>query len=427
MVVKLFGFEPLQDLEHHYKWRHGVDVFLSSLVAVHFLQDSLTTRDLCELVACLEGTIQFRSPDEVTGKTATEDLFDRLVQVNLELELNMTEAAMELACQQAADLHNRLLGSFVSHDPQIFLDHTWSMLPEENTTLRRTYLYSLNDFYSAVMDMRNFMDSLEHMVLCSSFRGIPPTWEMEEFQRFFVRNHRLGITYLRCKLLGLGIVVAFATLTGGANVPKSLFFGDLQPKRSTMTTATDESNSSTTTKNSTISVGTEDSNDNDNTNSTTTAKATLSIPFAPKPANSRNQQRAATQVMEGAQSQVFCLGDGLPTLENIASDCQPQIYEILKEGRQLETAFDHRHAPISAFVYGTLGEARQNEALELCIYPMTEESSWSLLELLPLDLVKAAGREVANVAVARTHLVYNVMMLLGKRQKQREMGVWRDE
>ena len=373
MVVKLFGYKPNLDLETFYQWKHGMDVFLSCLVAVQYLQDALDLKQLAELITCLEGTINFRTPDKTTGHTAVEQLFHRLTAVNTEYKLGLTETEMELACQQSADLHNRLLGSFVTHDPQTFLDHTWSLLPEQNINLRKTYLYSLNDFYSAVMNMKDFMVNSKTLVMYSSFRGIPPTWEMEEFQRLFQNNHDLGLAYLSSMLSGVGIIVAFATLTGGADVPKSLFFGDLQNRSSSSTTQQQEEGEGGST-----------------------------------PTNVR--------------SNPFCLGDGLPRLMEIADDCKPQIYDILKEGRLVETTFDHRNAPISAYVYGTLGEREQQHVLEHCIYPMTTESSWALLELLPIDLVKAIAREVANVAVSRTHLVYDVLMELSQRHKLNEMG-----
>ena len=369
MVVKLFGYQPNLDLESFYQWKHGMDVFLSCLVAVQYLQDSLSLKQLAELITCLEGTIHFRPSDPTTGHTAIEQLFHRLTAVNSEYMLELSDVEMELACQQSADLHNRLLGSFVTHDPRTFLDHTWSLLPEQNINLRKTYLYSLNDFYSAVMNMKDFMVNSKTLVMYSSFRGIPPTWEMEEFQRLFQNNHDLGLAYLSSMLCGVGIIVAFATLTGGADVPKSLFFGDLQSRSS----------------------------------------------------SSSQGEEIDPQLQQGpdgstsVRMNAFCLGDGLPRLLNVADDCKPQIYDILKEGRQGETTFDHRNAPISAYVYGTLGESEQNMVLGHCIYPMTKESSWELLERLPMDLTKAIAREIANVAVSRTHLVYNVLTELAQR------------
>ena len=52
---------------------------------------------------------------------------------------------------------------------------------------------------------------------------------MQNFHSRFLENHAAGLAYLKTISLGLGIIAAFATLTGGADVPKSLFFGDLQP------------------------------------------------------------------------------------------------------------------------------------------------------------------------------------------------------
>jgi hypothetical protein len=88
--------------------------------------------------------------------------------------------------------------------------------------------------------MRKFTAAYGEMVTYASFRGIPPESEIQEFHNLFHRNHRLGLDYLKVRTLGLGTIVALATLTGGADVPKSLFFGDMQPNdRAQMTCLTD--------------------------------------------------------------------------------------------------------------------------------------------------------------------------------------------
>jgi hypothetical protein len=348
MVASVFGYKANEDLEELiFRWRHGMDVFLSAIVAVNFLREKLTRKQLAELLACMEATIPFRRSDE-SGELPVEKLYHRLAQVNEEHALGFSEAELELSCQQAADLHNRYLGNFAttSTDSHKYLDHLWSILPERYTTLRRHTLYSLDDFYFAVLDMRKFTASYEKIITYATFRGVPPESKIQEFNTLFLRNHHLGLEYLKIRALGLGTIVAFATLTGGAHVPKSLFFGDTQPNRN---------------------------------------------------------------------AQMSCLADGLPELESIASDCNPQVYHILSKGRGADTTFDHRNAPVAAFVYGTLGETGVATTFENCVHPMTAESSWTLLESLPNDLVGTVGRAIANVAMSRAGLMNEILGELAER------------
>jgi hypothetical protein len=344
MVASVFGHEVNVDLEELVsRWRHGMDVFLSAIVAVKFLGGKLTKKHLTEFLACMESTILFR--DE-SGGSPIDRLYHRLVQVNEDHAVGLSEAELELSCQQAADMHNRYLGNWATNDSQNYLDHLWSLLPEQYTSLRRHALYSLDDFYFAVLDMRRFMASPELMDMYTMFRGIPHETEIQEFHTCFLRNHRLGQDYLKIRSLELGTIVALATLTGSANVPKSLFFGDLQPN---------------------------------------------------------------------SKAQMTCLADGLPELGSIASDCDPQIYQIMSKGRGAHTTFDHRNAPVAAFVYGTLGKAGLETACDHCVHPMTVESSWTLLESLPYHLVETVGHAVASVAMSRAGLVNEILRELAER------------
>jgi hypothetical protein len=349
ILTRVFGYEANADLkELTLHWRHGLDVFLSAILAVNFLRERLTRKQLTELMACMEATIPFRErePDE-PDEVPVDKLYYRLVQVNEEHALGFSEAELELSCQQAADLHNRYMGNFATPNSHEYLDHLWNLLPEHYASLRRHAMYSLDNFYFAVLDFRKFAASVPE-VMFASFRGIPPELEIQEFQTSFLRNHRLGLDYLKFRTLGLGTIVALATLTGSAHVPKSLFFGDMQP--------------------------------ND-------------------------------------KAQMTCLADGLPELESIASDCDPQMYHILSKGRGANTTFDQRNAPVAAFVYGTLGEGGLETAFKHCVYPMTVESSWTLLESLPSHLVETVGHAVASVAMSRAGLVNDILRELAERRQ----------
>ena len=226
IVARVFGYEANAGLKNlTLNWRQ-MDFFLAAILAVKFLGEILTRKQLTELVACIEASIPFRETGE-SGELPVEKLYHRLVQVNVEHALGFSEAELELSCQQAADLRNRYLGNFATTDPAKYLDHLWSVLPEMYASLRRHAMYSLDDFYLAVTGMRKFSALVK--VRFATFRGVPPESEIQEIQIMFNQNHQLGLDYLKVRGLGLGTIVALATLTGSAHVPKSLFFGDMQP------------------------------------------------------------------------------------------------------------------------------------------------------------------------------------------------------
>jgi hypothetical protein len=342
MVAELFGIRVEEDLEHKYQWKHGMDIFLAAIVVVRFLRDILAPKSLAEIVCCLEATIPFR-PKDAMGRSTVDHLYTRLLGVNQDHAMGMTDQEMERCCQMSVDLHNRIMGTFASPDVPTFIDHTWSLLPEQYASLRRTALYSTNDFYFAVLDMHDFVANVQATSIVNSFRGIPQDWEIQEFQRLFAKNQTLGVAYLKVKSVELGLVVALAILSGGADVPNSLFWGDL-PQH----------------------------------------KSDVSSPV---------------------------LGDGLSPLEidMVATDCYMGVYELLNCGRTRVNSFDHRNAPVAAYVYGSIGEEGLKATFAQCVYPLTEETSWNILKSLPYHVVEVVGREVSDMAPSRAEPVQKLL------------------
>lgn len=228
MVLDLFGLTPGQSVSRY----NGLDVFLSALLATRLFGDVLPMAQLAQIATCMEGTIPFRP--RVHGKTPFDRLHDRLTQVNDQYELGLSESDIVGTIQKATDLANRNLGNFASEDATIFLDHTWSLLPERSTALRRSFLYSVNDMLLATREMEVFLVDLETRRVFQSFRGVPEEEEMEIFYKFTKRNIRLGRKYIKAKLLSICVVAAFAVMTGG-DAPMSFFCGDLPANQSTTT------------------------------------------------------------------------------------------------------------------------------------------------------------------------------------------------
>jgi hypothetical protein len=173
----------------------------------------------------MEATIPFRGKDE-DGTCALGRLAKRLSVIVHKYQLELNDNDVVDCIQRAADLANRNLGNFATTDIAIFLDHTWSLLPEHSAALRRSYLYTVTDFQLATHGMELFLSSLNASDIFQSYRGVPDNHEMEHFTYQTQRNLERGRTYLRAKLLSACLVGAFATLTGG-DAPMSFFIGDL--------------------------------------------------------------------------------------------------------------------------------------------------------------------------------------------------------
>lgn len=223
LIMEIFGLEPGQDVSAKYG---GLDVFLSAVLMARVLRETLSEPLLAQIAVCMEATIPFRRPNASTGRTALDALYERLERANMKYQLKMQRTEMVEAIQRAADLNNRNLGNFASEDAVFFLDHTWSLLPERSASLRRSYLYTVNDMCAACHEMEIFLSNLDTNVVFQSFRGIPNEGEMEFFKQRLSSNLAKGCKYMRAKLLALEVCAALATLSGG-DVPMSFFAGDL--------------------------------------------------------------------------------------------------------------------------------------------------------------------------------------------------------
>jgi hypothetical protein len=139
----------------------------------------------------------------------------------------MSEETMVEVIQMGADLQNRSVGNLVSTDIAVLLDHTWSLLPEKNVALINKTLYTLTEYGIAIQKMSAHLSQLKAETLFLSFRGLPSKKEMETLQQRCAKNLETVTLYMQARLLSVAIVACFACMTGGANAPKTFFFGDL--------------------------------------------------------------------------------------------------------------------------------------------------------------------------------------------------------
>lgn len=360
LVADVFGFAPDTAIESHsgdglYK---VVDLFLSAVCASRVLRDHLDLRHVAQVAACLEATIPFRRDGGDSGssdnheKTPAESLYDRLVACNARYDLRMSEEEIVETVQQGVDLRNRTVGNMVTDNIADFLDHTWNLLSERNASLRRNSLHDLAEYYSAVRSMLKIMEDKRLDSVYGEFRGCPVWMDVARFEEVLSTNLSKAVLYLRARLLAVATVTALAELTGGADAPKSFFFGDLPtPHRAS------------------VRLGD-------------------GLPL---------RDELSSRWQEGQNQE-----EPSPSDEYSA-----EVFELLRGNRMSDTGFDTRQAPLAAYMFQEMGG--HGAALErygqLYACPMTAESAMALLRELPLDLVQTVGREVGQIAISRRRAI----------------------
>jgi hypothetical protein len=347
LVADIFNFKRGSDLKQFQGLHGAIDVFLSAILASRLLKYSLPLAQIAQIATCLEATIPFRTIQKQqqqqqhghahTTTTPLDILYARLAQCNETYGLQLTKGQLVETLQQAADLQNRSVGNMVTDDIAEFLDHTWSLLPEQHSSLRRHALYTLADYYAALYSMTELIRGLQPSTVYVSFRGVPNKDEMRVFHERLQCNLVTSTVYLRVRLFSVAMVSALACLTGGGG-PKSFFFGD--------------------------------------------------IPSA---------DRQTERLGDGLPKMMIDSENG--DKEGVSQ--HDEVYDILCGNRMSDTGFDTQNAPLAAYLYRQLGCPAIVKALEHAALPMTEDSAWALLQSLPPAVVGAVGAEVGRVAVSR--------------------------
>jgi hypothetical protein len=364
LVSAIFGVTPGTDLSQYQGMHKGLDVFLSAVAASRLLEDTLSLKQTAQLCCCLEATIPFRtapggshtSPD---SSMPLDRLFARLEQANIDFDLQMFEQEMVETVQLGADLTNRNIGNMVADDLTEFLSHTWSLLPEQNVALRQHSLFTVHDFYDAVSTMVDWVENIQAECIYSTFRGVPDEEERMELHEQLTYNLHLAVIYLQARLLSVGVVAAFAALTGG-DAPFSFFFGDAP------------------------SVNGESAQLGD-------GLVGLSASVHSIPEQDLEQD-------SGQDSETEHSGD----FEGIVSH---EVLNLLRGHRMIGTFFDKGNAPLAAYLYENLGDELVAAGLDLCSLDFTEESARALLQFLPARVFRTVAKELSRFTVSRTKAI----------------------
>lgn len=218
----LFAVEPGQVLGPF----TGVNEYLSAVVCVETLEGLLGPSALAQLAACIEATIPFRGRNPA-GQTPLDALGGRLRLARERHGLELDDAAVEGCLDHALQLANRDLENFAEADPGRFLTNTWALLPETNPPLKGFGVYSIVEYRRSLGRMEAFLNHLDPMTIFQQRSGLPGPERFAELERLSTRNVDVARRYLGIKLFTIGLIEAFAHLTGG-DAPISLFMGDIE-------------------------------------------------------------------------------------------------------------------------------------------------------------------------------------------------------
>lgn len=219
-IVKIFGLSHGQTITSG----PGFNEFLSALCAADQLSSILSPENILEIAAYIEATIPFRvsKPGE---KSCCEVLGDRVIESIEELGINISEGGAHAIVQGAVIFANGDVDGFSSIDTGGFLTETWKLYNEINPSLRQANSFFCRSFRESLANGLKFFQGLEPKRVFHSYLGVPHEAGIEEKVQQVEKNLTIAISYIKVKLVTIGLVEAIAELTGG-DAPISFFLGE---------------------------------------------------------------------------------------------------------------------------------------------------------------------------------------------------------
>ncbi|NES81390.1 MAG: hypothetical protein F6K10_08230 [Moorea sp. SIO2B7] len=221
IVMDIFGFVPGQGMLP----MSGQNEFLSAVVAGKVLEPFLSPELIVQIITCIEATIPFRGKSE-SGLTASEQLYQRLQDVNQKFNLGLTELEIIESVKSAVILSNRDVGSFAHPLAARFLDGTWNLLPETNHNLHNSSSYTVSEYRIALQKMEGFMNFLNPKIIFQQFQEEPDNKSYQALLDRANKNLEIGRLYLGSKLFTMGFLEAFS-LRLGRDIAISSMMGEL--------------------------------------------------------------------------------------------------------------------------------------------------------------------------------------------------------
>lgn len=223
MVMAVFGFVPGEVLNPF----AGQNEFLSALVAAKALEPFLKRQQLLEIAACIEATIPFRASE--WGVTVSQRLYNRLLAINTQFNLSLTEEKIRETIKKAVAIANRDTISFAYESSALFLANTWNLLPETNHNLTCCGFYTVRDYRIALLKMEGFMNYLNPELIFRQFDGYPDDITHQHWQNTARKNIEIARLYLGCKLAAIALIEALASGLG-LDVSLAMVMGELPDK-----------------------------------------------------------------------------------------------------------------------------------------------------------------------------------------------------
>lgn len=205
LCLVIFGYQLGQALPS----MGGQNEFLSALFAAKVLEHILPTQALAQVLACIEATIPFRS-HERGGLTCSEQLFVRLQEINILFNFSWPVQDVGLMVKRSVRLSNRDVENFSSESPALFLELTWSLIPELNHQLKNLEIYSTKYYVLALQRMESFMSLLSHDLIFKRYDDEPSEMKFNEMLRKAQKNLEIARLYLGVKLIPLALKEAFS-------------------------------------------------------------------------------------------------------------------------------------------------------------------------------------------------------------------------
>lgn len=228
LCAAVFGFSAGQILP----LTHGLNEFLSAVVACRLLQRHLSGPQMLAVVVGIAATVPFRARD-ARGQSAADKLAQRVLshitsaEAALDANTPQTLAWVKDVITDAVTLANRDVAGFTDADPRQCLTNTWLLLKESNPALQVAGVYGLQELRQALQRTDAFLGQLKPALVCQSYAAYPSAAMGVALALATEQNLRFSRDYLAIELCFIAIIEALALETGG-DCPAALFLGDNQ-------------------------------------------------------------------------------------------------------------------------------------------------------------------------------------------------------
>ncbi len=228
MLLDIFDFK-VGDKPNIYG---GLNEFLSALIALHCLSSYLSREQLAKIACCIEATIPFRGFDE-HGNSNFEIIEKRLNKVAETHQLDLDIAHIDDIIHASVSVANTDVSNFAFSNTVDFLDNTWLLIYEGNTSLKNAenFSYSTTGYREGLMKTELFFKNLKPRNIFHQYKNVPTHVECAKLTHQAQRNIAIAREYLAAKLCSATLFEALAMETGG-DVPLALLIGSIRSEKS---------------------------------------------------------------------------------------------------------------------------------------------------------------------------------------------------